>query len=681
MSAQSTLRTLAFTSIQLTKLFYQGITPYMYIERLRLKNFRCFGELPESINFNPGVTGFVGDNGAGKSSVLEALKRLFSPIASERQLRKADIHFGVAEDSHSIDEREVVIDIVFGFLDESAIPHVFNDVFFNASDQTLKVRLILEGKYVKSESYEDDIEIKFYTVRTLDDVPFGSDDERKTPLRGKATQFAELVYIPAHRDALGVTRHALKNVLKRIERSADWDNETMKQSQEFAQQLQNSLNDVTAIKSLTIDLKTFWGSLHDGHYDAEPVVSVIATEFEQLIRDLTLRFEKSPGGGQRHLEELSEGQVSLLYFALSATLHNLIWKMEGKAPSTLEGFKSLDFVPPPLTIFALEEPENHLAPFYLPRLIGLVEELIDTGNAQSFVTSHSTSVLTRITPRNVRYFRNCRQSLVSSVREIPLPEKNSDEDNFLHQVILSNPEIYFARLVIIGEGDSERIVIPRIAEAFDVALDPSFVAFVPIGGRHAQHLWKLVSGLNIPCLTLLDFDLGRHNAGMGRIRNAVKWLRDAGHTFDQSVNIPTNEQLSPEIVESWVKWLRHNGVIYSTYLDLDMMMIKAFSDAYSPSRALDVTKDEPNKIAKAVFGDSGNGNAELRCINEAYSDEELFTYKNLFKTRSKPASHYRALAALDNETIRNNCPEPLKYLIETAKSILVPAPSPNSTES
>jgi putative ATP-dependent endonuclease of OLD family len=142
----------------------------VYIETLSIKNFRCFGETPTSISLNQGVTGFVGDNGAGKSSVLEALKRLFSPVASERQLRKTDVHFGAGEDSQNIDLREIVINVTFGFSDEAAIPYVFN-----ANDQSLKVRLVLEGRYVKAESYEDDIEVKFYTVRTLEDIPFGED--------------------------------------------------------------------------------------------------------------------------------------------------------------------------------------------------------------------------------------------------------------------------------------------------------------------------------------------------------------------------------------------------------------------------------------------------------------------------------------------------------------------------
>lgn len=645
----------------------------MHIESLSLRNFKCFGDTPTKIQMRPGITGFVGDNGSGKTSALEALKKLFSPVSSERQLQKSDVHFGHGEDSQSITEREIVIDVVFGFSHPNDTSHVFNDIFFNTDDESLKVRLILEGHYKRSESYEDDIEVKLYSVQTLDELPFGPDDERKIPLRS-TTQFAEFVYIPAHRDSLGVTRHALKKVLKRIERSANWDDKIKNESQDFAENLEDSLNAATAIKTVAQDLEMFWKELHDGHYDATPLISVVATEFEQLIRELTLRFEKSPGGGRRQLDELSEGQISLLYFALTATFHKLESKMEAKNPHSLEGFKPLDSVSAPLTIFALEEPENHLAPFYLPRLIRFLENLDEeTSSTQSFIASHSTGILKRIAPRNVRYFRNCRQSLVSDVMEIPLPDEGSENDKFLHQAILANPEIYFARLVIIGEGDSERIVIPRIAEALGVFFDPSFIAFVPMGGRHANHLWKLLKGLQIPFITLLDFDLGRYKAGTGRIKNAVDWLKDAGVELNfTSSDFMTNEELTPDNVQECVEFLRVHGVYYSTFLDLDMMMIESFPDAYKPNKIFNDTKGDSDEIAKAVFGNNGPGNIDMDRINFHYTKLQLFTYKNLFISRSKPASHYTALGNLSDEVIRKNCPEPLRALIEKAKTILTP---------
>lgn len=647
----------------------------MYIESLSLRNFRCFGDTVTTIKILPGTTGFVGDNGAGKTSVVDALKRLFSPLSVDRQLRKSDVHFGPGEDSQNIERREIVIDVVFGFSDTASIPQVFNDIFFNAKDESMKVRIVFEGLYRRLVSYEDDIEVKFYSLRTLDEVPFGPDDERKTPLRARPTQFAEMVYIPAHRDSVGVTRSALKNLLKHLERFADWDVKTKNKSQNFAKKLEKSLNKVTAIETITADLTTFWRSLHDGSYEAEPHIGVVATEFEQLVRDLTLRFGESPTGGQRNFDELSEGQISLIYFALSATLHSLIRKMDSpEGTSGFKGFKPLGFVPAPLKIFALEEPENHLAPFYLPRLVSLLAELNRKGAAQSFVTSHSASVVRHICPRSIRYFRYCRKLLVSHVNELSIPEHESEEFKFLHQVIQTNPEIYFARLVIIGEGGSEQIVIPRIAKAFGLNMDPSFVAFVPIGGRHAKYLWKLVDDLKIPCLTLLDFDLGRHGGGMGRVREAANWLNSIGHDIKVSESV-SNDNLNKDALDHCIDKLRENGVFYSTYLDLDMMMLIAFSEAYQPISEFAKAKTSPENMSKAVFGEKGDGNALLGKIEAEISHKELFTYNNLFKSRSKLASHFKAMASLDCETIKANCPEPLKALINEAKLMLSPLSS------
>lgn len=658
----------------------------MHIESLSIRNFRCFGDEAVHINLAAGTNAFVGNNGAGKTAALEALKRLFSPIAAERQIRRSDVHFGLGEDIHTIkgSEREIVIEAVFGFPGNTTNAQVFTDLFFNGIDKSLKVRVRLECKYSRANAIDDDLETKFYAVRTLDPVPFGPDDERKTPLRGRPTQYAEVVYIPAHRDSRGVSQTALRNLLQRLERSADWDENTKSKSKGFAEDLQKNLNETPALKMVTQTLEGFWASLHDGHYDGKVELGVIATEFQKLIRDLTLRFMKAPGGGLRQLDELSEGQTSLLYFALSATLHKLMSDMQKAAPKKLEGFVVPDFIYPPLTIFALEEPENHLAPFYLPKLISLLDTLNKDGTAQAVVTSHATSILSRIPPRHVRYFRMEPSFLTSRVLALPLPEKESDEDKFVQQVILANPEIYFARLVIVGEGDTERLVIPRIADALGVSLDPSFIAYVSIGGRHAQHLWRLLNGLDIPHITLLDFDLGRTGGGIGRLKNAVSWLSDLGPSY-----VPTwldnDKNEVPATVEAvaalppftkdtylpWAHWLRRRNIFYSAPVDLDMMMLQAFPDAYGAETPYhpNATPEEITRLEKSVFK-KGAGRTEINSVGLSITSEQLHAYDELFKSSSKPGSHLLAFTKLTHEKIQAGCPEPLRAVVTRAKEIM-----------
>ena len=42
----------------------------MFIERLILTNFRCFGSEPRAIELASGLTAFVGVNGAGKTALI-----------------------------------------------------------------------------------------------------------------------------------------------------------------------------------------------------------------------------------------------------------------------------------------------------------------------------------------------------------------------------------------------------------------------------------------------------------------------------------------------------------------------------------------------------------------------------------------------------------------------------------
>ena len=341
---------------------------------------------------------------------------------------------------------------------------------------------------------------------------------------------------------------------------------------------------------------------------------------------------------------------------------------------------------PWFTIIALEEPENHLAPFYLSRMINLMKSLASDDKAMGILTSHSASALARVEPTQVRHVRQDIGKQVSCIKPIKLPAKTDASNKFIYEAVKSHPELYFSKLVILGEGRSEEIVIPKLAKAFhkDLELDPAFVSFVPLGGRHVNHFWKLLFDLQTPFVTLLDYDLGRYQAGHYRLKYAVDQLEQNGITHPSLVK-PKNAQAWNDLIvqnkteaQAWWDWLQENNVFFSTSLDLDMMMLSAYPAAYNAVALLPATLPQAD-YEKSVFGESGSG---LASYATPPTQQHLATYDALFKKGSKPVAHIEALSTLTDQQIKDGCPLPLKTLFERCAKILnIPLDAPAVVDS
>jgi len=283
----------------------------------------------------------------------------------------------------------------------------------------------------------------------------------------------------------------------------------------------------------------------------------------------------------------------------------------------------------------------------------------------------------------VRYFRLNRKKRRAYVRRLTLPKDNDEASQYIRLGIKAHPELYFARFVILGEGDSERLVIPRIAEAMGVQLDPSFVSIVPLGGRYVSHFWRLLNDLRIPHATLLDLDLGRPHGGVALITDVISKLGEfdndlsentlvvAGTIDPNKVDAMEDSDLLDEGEDNdWLKALREEGIFFSFPLDIDFAMLSAFPEVYQhpnpggrgPRGGADAIRDK-----KAVTLKTG-GNLEL--YDDDY-DDEFEWYPYLFLNRSKPETHLSALARIeDNVDLANNAPSELQALINHLKKTI-----------
>lgn len=649
----------------------------MQIERVTLCGFRCFGPDPVEVTLAPEITAVVGPNGSGKTAFLHALAKLFAVTRAQRTISRSDFHVGPDDDPEDREPKDLYIDVLIALpeLDDGGataetVAPTFRHMLLTRSDETPVCRLRLEARWEDDNTAEGEVSQELFWVECLDADPPA---EKKHSVPPADRGLIQLYYTPANRDAAAQVRASTGALAARLLRAIEWTAETKDAVTEATESLTEAFGDEAAIAAISKALQMRWSGLHDEAIDTKPRVSLVSRRFEEVVSKLAVVFEQGPSAQERGLEALSEGQQSLFYFALAAAVFDLERQV---VADEVEGFIADELSIPALTIFAVEEPENHLSPFFLSRIIKQVRSMTQEGGAQAVITSHSPAVLSRVEPREVRYCRCDQKTRRSSLKRIKLPSSASEAGKFVRGAMLAYPELYFARFVLLVEGDSERVVLPRLAAAIDLLIDPAFVAIVPLGGRHVQHFWRLLSDLDVPYATLLDLDLGRDGGGFGRVKTAIQNLIDIGKPKAKLLELQGGKVLSdaafakmhdwdpfPEI-QGWANSLKRYGVFFSSPLDLDLMMLKAFPEAYQaiiPAKG--GPKSTPGQAAEAVLGTAGPG---IGLYEEHFPDYvALFpAYRYHFLTRSKPATHLEALTNIKTSLLKKNMPAELKKVLD-----------------
>jgi len=646
----------------------------MHVESVTITGFRCFGPTPATILFSQGLTAIVGPNASGKTAVLQALMRLFGVTRAQRTIVPSDFHVATTEAERpksrtlTIDVRLSLPELVEGSATAATVAPVFRHVRIERPGGTPLCRLRLRARWDDDGTAEGAVSQDLNWINTVDDVVR---DDQASPVAPGDRGLIQLFYTPASRDAATQIRATTGALAARLLKAIEWSEDTEKAVNTASEQLMTAFGSEKAIQAISESLSKRWGKLHDGDIDCEPELSLMSRRFEEVVARIGVMFKRGPAGEDRGLEALSDGQQSLFYFALAAAVFDV---ERAAVAGQIKGFRAEDLSVPALTLFAVEEPENHLAPYYLSRILQQIRTLVETGAGQAFVSSHSPSVLGRVPPDDVRYCRRDMATGVSTVLPIPMPAGDVEAIKFVRNAFLAFPELYFARFVLLVEGDSERIVLPRLAEALGLLVDPSFVAIVPLGGRHVNHFWRLLHGLGISYATLLDLDLGRDGGGFGRVKNALQQLLTLGVPREQILALSDGTYVSDESLakmetwdtahlEGWLSYLENSSAVFFSYpLDLDLAMLAAFPAAYAATIDGTGPRMTNEDAAEVVLGTAGPGLASYTGNALAFRDH-MAAYRYHFLTHSKPATHLRALTHVDLPALKAGMPAPLERVL------------------
>jgi putative ATP-dependent endonuclease of OLD family len=669
----------------------------MNIRSITLAGFQCFKD-DTTVPFDS-LTTLIGANGSGKSAVLDALCRMFGVSSALRSVRRSDFHLATGKSYDEFEELSLKVEVILDFPelgdDEesgTAVPESFNQMAIGVEGGTPFCRVRLDAKWYRTSLPEGEVEETLRWIITADDEP--KEDDFK-PMRPHERSRIQAIYVPAIREPARQLKQASGNILARLMRATNWSDGGRKAIDKAATTVASTFRNEKAVSLIELQAGETWSRLQDFPDLTTVQIKPLESRIEDILNHIDVRFTDVDEQSQVGLDRLSDGLRSLFYFSLLVASFQVEQQAVSKEEDDSESdapFSTDALRAPTLTVFAVEEPENHLSAHYLGRVVELLKELSSENAAQVVLTSHSPAILGRVDPAHVRHLRLDEKTRVAKVRGIKLPLRTSEAFKYVKEAVRAYPELYFSRLVILGEGDSEEIVLRHLAELYGLAADARSISVVPLGGRYVNHFWKLLKTLGIPHVTLLDLDRERDGGAWGRIKYACAELAKNGVAKDALYSMSDGSVLPDDEIKKMHKWrlktaddvsalqvwaesLESHSVFFCSPLDLDFSMLKAFPEEYKGTGTRGPRLPESTD-PKHALRMKGALTATLKGKNTGgltFSDEEkdLFPwYAYLFLGQGKPTTHLLALNALSEKTLNKNCPDVLKRLFVQVKKLL-----------
>lgn len=433
----------------------------MFITALKANGYR---NLHTTVGLCAPLAVLVGENNAGKSNVIDALRTVLEPEIGPRGrlwLNEDDFrHDGTGARVAN----ELEIEVRLEQLD--------------AAEQARMVTCLApeEGAGVAK--------LRFKARLAEDGRPqgdwFGGNSQHPDVER-HARDAIRFVYLHPLRDAAADLRPGRDNkligLMAALTPEGHPDRDKIVQAMEDANQALDDIDVIKAARGHIADrLKGMAGG---GRFQQISDLAFDDPKFTRIVGSLRAKIGELSALG---MDQNGLGFNNLLYMAV------LLAAIAG-APAAGE---------PTLRVLLVEEPEAHLHPQLQDLLMRFLEERAQKGT-QVIVTSHS--------PNFASSARVERLTVMSRPAGQALPEARVPRDfgleakqlAYLRRFLdVTKAALFFARAVILVEGVAEQLLVPEIARRLNRPLAPNGVAVINIGGVAFPPFTDLFGGERLP---------------------------------------------------------------------------------------------------------------------------------------------------------------------------------------
>lgn len=462
----------------------------MYLKKLEIKRFRGLNQL--TLNFNKGLNILIGENNAGKTAIIDALRIClgYGNPWKDIYITASDFYLNKTDPSMSLG------DIEFHLYFEVQTPHkegIFNDLFTIDSDG--KIELQLHFRY------------SLYEKKGISKIRYkvwGGDNEGQV-ITPEIFELLYFVYLSPLRDAVQCLKPVKGNRLGQLYSYLEQD-ET--QQDALAGKVRNVLHDDSEWKALITNGK---GKINehlsktcmDGK-EQQVTIDFFPFEFRKIVDTLRVQL---PVYNESVLEDPKQQRYFDLY-QNGLGYNNLIY-----AAIVLGDLKKkLEIEPDCYTALLIEEPEAHLHPQLQNIFFSYLGTLNKTNGFQIFISSHSPT----ITAKAELDCLIVLQSQDSQIKAFSVSASAlGDSKKYLSKFLdVTKSQLFFSNGVILVEGISESLLLPIFSKMLgnDYDIEKKGIELVNINGVAFEHFGKLFNAatgnqrLSCRCAILTDDD-------------------------------------------------------------------------------------------------------------------------------------------------------------------------------
>lgn len=443
----------------------------MRIERLHVRNFRCFDDL--ELTLNAGVTLLVGENNVGKSAVLDAIALVLGFRREGGTIQESDFQSGAAgADIRSAPA--VRIDVVI-------VPRTgttFRPGALGNLIPSLDPQLRETVRLSMTAVYDHDPAVRDVITRLQRVDPDGTNPQEEYPRFPLRDRLPARVYAVARdfeqgtgsrasdwHKLIGEARpdpHVLEAVSKRLKSAGAY----LVRETPSLSELATGLTPALAASGLLPGARVSF--------------AVAPSDPEELFRQLDLRIRSD--GSPRDLPPTRHGlgAQNMVLFALYEMYASKV--LRANDPGA------------PSPVLLVEEPESHLHPAAVRSLATRVKSL----PGQVIATTHS--------PEFARAFEASDVTMLHRSGTVRRAARCSKEAS---RALKEHPNAIFAHCIVVVEGEGEECVVPVFADALGVDLHGRGVEILNAHGQERiLELWRCFGprGLDIPIVCVADAD-------------------------------------------------------------------------------------------------------------------------------------------------------------------------------